>query len=195
MGSAQPPRPRPLRVDPRGLIGRVTPRLTATSSSHALVFSVRSISAAILSPASLGLPHGRPRRPTALERAAGFTWARLAPPLGPYDACQSKLARPPVPPCGYTSTGRVCLSRLCSRHRSAGPISCRIVHGHPPFRGFSPPDAARPSRVALSSMPFATSRCRGSEDVSHRSDAFSERRRCSRRRWVAPLLVVPPLRG
>jgi hypothetical protein len=195
IGSAQPPRPRPLRVGPRGLVSRVMPRLTATPSSHALVLCVRNMSVALLSPASLGLPCGRPRRPTTLERAVGITRARLAQPLGPFDACRFTLARPSVQPCGYTPTGRVCLPRLCSRRVSAGHISCRIVHGHPPFRGFSPPDAAQPSRVAPSSMPFPTSRCRGSEDVSHRSDAFSEHRRYSRRRWVAPLLVVPPLRG
>jgi len=153
------------------------------------------MSAAILSPASSGLPCGRPRRPTTPERAVDFTRARLAPPLGPFDESQLTLARPSVPPCGVTPTGRVYLPQLFSRRESAGLISCRIVHGHPPFRGFSPPDAARPSRVAPSSMPFATLRCRGSEDFSHRSGAFSARRRCSRRHWVAPLLVVSPLRG
>jgi hypothetical protein len=40
------------------------------------------MSAAILSPASLGLPFGRPRRPTALERAAGVTRARLCSAIG-----------------------------------------------------------------------------------------------------------------
>jgi hypothetical protein len=180
IGLAQPPRPRPSRVDPRGLVGRVMPRLTATPSSHALVFRVRNLSAAILSPASLGLPCGRPRRPTTPERAVDFTRARLALPLGPYDVCQPTLARPSVQPRGCTPTGRVCLPRLCSRRGSAGPISCRIVHGHPTFRGFSPLAAARPSRIAPSSLPFPnsrwlpTSRCRGSGDVSLRTDAFSD---------------------
>jgi len=41
-----------------------------------------------------------------------------------------------------------------------------IVHGYPPFRGFSPSVATRPSRATLSSMPFPTLRCRGSEDLS-----------------------------
>lgn len=195
IGSAQPPRPRPLRVDPRGLVSRVMPRLTATSSSHALVVRVRNMSAAILSPASFGLPCGRPRRPTTPERAVDFTRARLAPPFGSLRRLPTHAHAAIRATLRCTPTGRVYLSRLFSRRESAGLISCRIVHGHPPFRGFSPPDAARPSRVAPSSMPFATLRCRGSEDFSHRSGAFSARRRCSRRHWVAPLLVVLPLRG
>jgi hypothetical protein len=71
-----------------------------------------------------------------------------------------------VPPCGVTPTGRNCLSRLRSCRGSASLISCRIVHGHPPFRGFSPFVAARPSRIVPSSLPFPTLRCRGSEDLS-----------------------------
>jgi hypothetical protein len=46
--------------------------------------------------------------------------------------------------------------------------------GTTPFRGFSPLAAARPSRVALSSVPFPTLRCRGFEDFSLRSDACSD---------------------
>lgn len=71
-----------------------------------------------------------------------------------------------VPPCSVTPTGRDCLSRLRACRGSASLVSCRIVHGHPPFRGFSPFVAARPSRVVLSSLPFPTLRCRGSEDLS-----------------------------
>jgi hypothetical protein len=46
--------------------------------------------------------------------------------------------------------------------------------GTTPFKGFSPLAAARPSRIALSSMPFPTLRCRGSEDFSLPADAFSD---------------------
>lgn len=65
-------------------------------------------------------------------------------------------------------TDRVCLSRFITRRGFASHVSCRFVHGHPPFRGFSPPVAAGPSRAQLSSMPFPTLRCRGSEDLSFR---------------------------
>jgi hypothetical protein len=173
IGSVQPPRPRPSRVGPRGLLGRVTPRLNAASSSHALVIRVRNLSAALLFLASFGLPCGRPRRPTALKELSASPGYVLLRHMGPFDACQPTLARPSVLPCGRTPTGRDCLPRLCSHRESAGLVSCRIVHGHPPFRGFSPLAAACPSRDTLSFMPFPTSRCRGSKDVSLRSGAFS----------------------
>jgi hypothetical protein len=107
-------------------------------------------------------------------------------------------------------------TRLVPCRGSASHVSCWIVHGHPPFRGFSPPVAARPSRASPSSMPFPTLRCRGSEEFSvalHLRLAASMsrveppspcgadcslgrtrslRRRCSRRHKAAPLLVVPP---
>jgi hypothetical protein len=123
--------------------------------------------------------------------------------LGPCDACQPALTLSSS--CdGDLAAVRIPMDRIASPvalRGSAGRVSCRFVLGHPPFRGFSPLDAARPSRVAPSPMPFPntswspTSRCRGSKDFSHRSGAFSGRRRCSRRHRVAPLLVVLPLRG
>jgi hypothetical protein len=85
--------------------------LTATSSSHALVVRVRNMSAAILSPASFGLPCGRPRRTTTPERAVASPGHVLLRHLGPFDACQLTLTRPSVPPCGvrrpagFTSPG------------------------------------------------------------------------------------------
>jgi hypothetical protein len=96
--------------------------------------------------------------------------AKWVPPTPANPRSRGRL----VQPCGCTPTGRVCLPRLCSRRRSAGRVSCRFVHGHPTFRGFSPLAAARPSRIAPSSMPFPTLRCRGSEDVSLRAEAFSD---------------------
>jgi hypothetical protein len=157
----------------------------------------------------------------------------LAPPVGPYDANQPALTRPSVSPCGSTPTGRVYLPQLDSCRGSASHISDWIVHGHPPFRGFSPFVAARPSRVLQSPLPFLTLRPRGSEDFSSQRDrhlaapvslvprerprkaslprgcaqprhrvcthltsgCVLRRRRCSRHRRVAPLLVVSPLRG
>jgi hypothetical protein len=94
IGSMQPPRPRPSRVDPRGLFGRVTPRLNAASSSHALVIRVRNLSAALLFLASLGLPCGRPRRPTALKEPSASPGYVLLRHTGPFDACRPTLARP-----------------------------------------------------------------------------------------------------
>ena len=57
---------------------------------------------------------------------------------GPSDAFQSPLTRPSVRPCGLTPTGQGCLPQLCTCRGSASHISCWVVHGHPPFRGFSP---------------------------------------------------------
>lgn len=71
-----------------------------------------------------------------------------------------------VLPCGITPTGRECLPRLFSRRGSASPISCWVVHGHPPFRGFSPLVAAGSSQIRPSPLPFPTLRCRGFEDLS-----------------------------
>jgi hypothetical protein len=69
MGLAQPPRPSPLRVGPRGHAIRGGVTGTAPPSSHALVVRVRNLSAASLSPVSdFGLPCGRPRpRPLPKE--------------------------------------------------------------------------------------------------------------------------------
>jgi hypothetical protein len=98
---------------------------------------------------------------------------QIALPVGPSDAFQSTLAWP----------SRAALRRHADRpefpspalpvSRICQPFSGWIVHGHPPFRGFSPLAAARPSRASPSSMPFPTLRCRGSEDFSLRADAFS----------------------
>jgi hypothetical protein len=146
----------------------------------------------------------------------------LTPPTGPYDACQPAFARPRCDLAATPSTGRVCLSRLVSRRGSASLVSCWFVPGHPYLQRFLPILAARPSRAALSSLPFVALRRRGSEDFSHPAVATPElawqarrpgdllhlavqrlaadgcvrrRRRCSRLRQVAPLLVVIPLRG
>lgn len=69
-------------------------------------------------------------------------------------------------PCDCSPTDRVYLPRLFPCRGSASLISCWVVHGHPPFRGFSPPVAAGPSRALLSPLPFPTLRCRGSEEFS-----------------------------
>jgi hypothetical protein len=92
--------------------------------------------------------------------------SQVALPLGPCDAYQPALTWPSVRPCERSPTGRAYLSRLFPCRGSADRVSDRIVHGHPPFRGFSPPGAAGPSRAPPSSLPFPTSRCRGSEDFS-----------------------------
>jgi hypothetical protein len=77
----------------------------------------------------------------------------------------------------------------------------------PSFRGFSPFVAAGSSRIPLSSMPFPTLRCRGSEDFSKSAlhapcgalltanGCVHRRKRFHARRRVAPLLAVSPLRG
>lgn len=82
---------------------------------------------------------------------------------------------------------------------------CRFLAEHPPervldaIRREGPPKRARSREITL--------RCRGFEDLSHQrtsrlaasglaaSGCVHHRRRCSRLRRVAPLLVVPPLRG
>ena len=104
------------------------------------------------------LPHCCDRMPL---RAFGLTL-----PSGPFDACQPAFTRPSVRPCGRSSTDRDYLSRFLSCHEPASHISDWIVHGHPPFRGFSPFVAAGSSRIELSPLPFPTLRCRGSEDSS-----------------------------
>ena len=112
---------------------------------------------------------------------------------GPFDACRCTLTRSFVRPCGLTPTGWVCLPQLFSFRASASPVSCWIVHGHPTFRGFSPPTAGdsrklRVNEAALefrspstrvdasyqSSMPFPALRRRGSEDFSLLADACSD---------------------
>lgn len=138
--------------------------------------------------------------------------------LGPFDAswfarpahCSSPLRRSsrvraglPLPPVGFASR----------RLRSSSPldrVSDRIVHGLPPFRGFSP---FVPLDPLGSSCPpcrwpgLAAGWLRGFELRDHigpilRSPACGltngsvlVRARCSRVRAVAPLLVVFPLRG
>jgi hypothetical protein len=150
IGSAQPPRPRPLRVDPRGLVSRVMPRFTATPSSHALVVRVRNMSAAILSPASSGLPCGRPRRPTTPERAVDFTRARLAPPLGPCDACQLTLTRPSVPPCGvrrpagFTSPSSARVANLPALFHAGSSMGTRPSGASPRPTPHAPLGSCRP---------------------------------------------------
>jgi hypothetical protein len=115
----------------------------------------------------------------------------------------------PVQPCGCTPTGRVYLPRLFPCRGSASHVSGRIVHGLPPFRGFSPPVAAGPSRVLPSSLPFPTLRCRGSEefsvtapspprgvDVARRDTTVALQRRCRslvRMRSPAPALFTPSM--
>jgi len=72
----------------------------------------------------------------------------------------------PVRLCSRSPTDRGYRPRLFPCHESADRLSDRIVHGYPTFRGFSPLVAAGPSRIELSSLPFPTLRCRGSEDLS-----------------------------
>jgi len=125
------------------------------------------------------LPQGRP-----LENEWSPRPRRLRRIVPPFPACavQAGTLRLRVPPthshprsrgllpclAAASPTDRVCLARLVSRRRSANHISGRFVHGHPPFRGFSPPVATRSSRTELSPMPFPISRCRSSEDFSFR---------------------------
>lgn len=126
------------------------------------------------------LPQGRPTRKRA--------WSPHPRPLRrtvpPFPACAVqagtfRLRVPPTPShprsrgllprlAAVLPTDRVCLSRLVTRRGPADRVSDRFVHGHPPFRGFSPSVTTRSSRFELSSMPFPTLRCRGSEDVSSR---------------------------
>jgi hypothetical protein len=106
------------------------------------------------------------------------------------------------------------VSRICQ------PCFMLVRPWAPSLQRFLPARAARPSRALLSSLPFVsrnvrrsvrstrcTSRCRGFEDFSHQrtsrlaasglaaSGCVHQGRRCSRLPWVAPLLVVFPLRG
>lgn len=129
--------------------------------------------------------------------------SQVTSPVGPFDACRCSLTRPAVQPCGFTSTDRACLPRLYSCRASASLISCWIVHGHPPFRGFSPLDAGRRAFHAITradAFPpvlhavsrLAAPRLRGFQPSCGR---VLRRSRCSRVRRVAPLLVVLPLRG
>jgi len=125
-------------------------------------------------------PQGRPAR----KRAWSPHPRRLRRIVPPFPACavQAGTLRLRVPPthsnprsrgllsclAAASPTDRLCLTRLVSRRGSADRVSGRFVHGYPPFRGFSPPVAARSSRTELSPMPFPTFRCRGSEDFSFR---------------------------
>jgi hypothetical protein len=137
--------------------------------------------------------------PASTDRSA----SQVTSPVGPSDAFRCSLTRPSVLPCGLTPTDRDCLPRLCSCRASASPISCWIVHGYPPFRGFSPLDAgflAFPTIARMDAIPpvlhavsrLAAPRLRGFQPSCGR---VLRRSRCSRVRRVAPLLVVSPLRG
>jgi hypothetical protein len=243
--------------------------LNVPPSSRALVRRVRSLSAAILTPASprpSSRPTSAPDHSRKSRRRRGHAWQnqtpfalagarlhlalpKLAPRaitrarhsprrhssiacllrlrgihrtrclLGPFDACQPTLTWPPRTTLRLHADRPGLPPRLVPCRGSASHISCWIVRGHPPFRGFSPPVAARPSRVSPSPLPFLTSRCRGFEDFSvarHLRLAASLTRvelpspcgadcppgrtrslcrRCSRHHRAAPLLVVSPLRG
>jgi len=92
------------------------------------------------------------------------------------------------------------VSRICR------PFSGRIVHGLPPFRGFSPPSPRNPlgSRCPPCRFPpcgAAAPRIRAVGDIAPcgalatSCGCVLRRRRCSRHRRAAPLLVVSPLRG
>lgn len=59
-----------------------------------------------------------------------------ASPIGPCDACQFTSTRSSSA-LRLLSTGRICLFRLCSSRESASLVSCWIVLGYHPFRGFS----------------------------------------------------------
>lgn len=148
-------------------------RLLAKSSSPGLAFISLFRSPALLRMAPASLPRWIRLPPVARLRRS----LRL---LSPFDAYRCTLTRPSVRPCGLTSTGWVCLSQLFSCRASASRVSCWIVHGHPTFRGFSPPTAdtcdlplAWMSRCQ-SSVSFPALRRRDSEDFSLLADAFSD---------------------
>jgi len=173
IGSAQPPRPRPFRVGPRGLVIGLASRINVSPSSHALVVRVRNLSAAILSPSSLWPS----LRSTSLSREHTFIqlFRRNHQSLNDSDSLiprplrrtvlPAPLARPRqehfacwvpttptnprsrgrlIQPCGCMPTGWGFHAQLVSCRGSANHISGRIVHGLPPFRGFSPPSPPDP---------------------------------------------------
>jgi hypothetical protein len=116
---------------------------------------------------------------------------------------------------------RVCLPRRCTRRESANRVSGWNVLGHLTFRGFSPSSPRRP--LGLRFPPCRSSPCGAAASrisavqwspitppagkpadsailrlAAQRITAdgcVRRRRRCSRLRRVAPLLVVSPLRG
>jgi len=197
IGLAQPPRPWSLRTGPRGLFVGVATRVNQPPSSHALVTRVRNFSASILTPALTPEHAFVPafaRTATAYVRLRGFRCRHFA--FGslrriPVHARRGRL----VQRCRCSPTGRVYLSRLFPCRGPASLVSCRVVHGHHSLQRLLPAVAARPSRVALSSVPFPTLRCRSFEDFSYRFGCVLRLPTFSRRRWVAPLLVVfPPSR-
>lgn len=118
-------------------------------------------------------------RPTRLSRCIAATASPLVPPdslrLGvpttPANLrsrghpCDLAAARQPT---GFTSPGSSRVASLPAISQTGSSM------GTTTFRGFSPLTAARPSRIALSSMPFPTLRCRSSEDFSLQADAFTD---------------------
>lgn len=145
---------------------------------------------------------------------------RLTLPLGPSDACQPTLTRPTrmtlrphADRPGLPLPARL-VSWICQ------PCFMLVRPWAPTLQRFLPARAAGSSRILLSSLPFVsrnarrsgrstrcTLRCRGFEDFSRQrtsrlaasglaaSGCVHQCQRYSRLRWVAPLLVVPPLRG
>ena len=133
---------------------------------------------------------------------------QVTSPLGPFDAFQSTLTRP----------SRAILRPHAEPAGVASPSSSRVVDLPALFHAGSsmgtrpsevspralPPDPLGPRRPPCRFPPCGVAAPR----ISASSSAFVlrlrldplrgcvlQRRRCSRHRWVAPLLVVSPLRG
>jgi hypothetical protein len=145
IGLAQPPRPRPLRAGPRGLVVGVATGFILPPSSHALVTRVRNLSASILSPTCAGARLCRRLSPTTVRLRPRL--ALLSPPN--HFACGS-LRRLPIDAhaaalgVAAARTGRVYLLRLVSCRSICRPYFMPDRPWAPPFRGFSPPSPRCP---------------------------------------------------
>ena len=162
------------------------------------------------SPASLeieaDLRRGVITRPSCRLRSRGA--CRIASPLGPYDAFQLTLTRPsratlqPLADRPGLPPPALLVSRICRPcFRSDRPWAPSLQRFLPARRRRILSDRAVLPAVSHLAVP----RLRGFElfrDL-HALRRFStpasgcvhQRKRCSRHRWVAPLLVVAPLRG
>jgi len=197
IGLAQPPRPRPLRVGPRGLVVGVATGFIQPLSSHALVTRVRNLSASILTPA-LTPEHAfvsgfRLRRPQPTStRVVSLRALRLrVPSTHSNPRSRGRLMQH----CCCSPTDRGYLSRFVSCRGPASLVSCRVVLGHHTLQRFLPirRRTTLSSRAILRAVShLAVPRLRGFQPPV---GCVLRRRRCSRRRWAAPLLVVLPLRG
>jgi hypothetical protein len=195
IGLAQPPRPSPLRAGPRGLVVGSATGIILPPSSHALVARVRNLSASILSPTCAGA-HLRLRL-TPLTASLRPLLALLSPRS---HFAVGSLRRIPTHAhaaalgVAAARTDRDYLPRFVSCRGSASRVSCRIVLGHPPSE-VSPRRrrTTLSSRAVLHAVPhLAVSQLRGFQLPV---GCVLRRRRCSRLRRAAPLLVVFPLRG